>query len=179
MITKKEFEDARSITVKAIRETGIEISPDEIDTLSVADFGLSNLKEEGGQILTFFNTERIAAKVIYLCRGQTLPEHWHPKVGNDIGKEEVLRCVKGIVRVGIPGENEISDDALPAGKAGVYTCRKEVLLKPGEQIILKPGLKHWFQSVNGEAVMFSFSSCVRDLTDHFTDPKIIRETVIR
>jgi len=56
--------------------------------------------------------------------------------------------------------------------------RKEVILKPGEQIVLNPDTKHWFQAGPEAAVMYSFSTRVKDTLDRFTDPDIIRETKI-
>ena len=67
---------------------------------------------------------------------------------------------------------------VPAGKESCYTCRHEVVLKPCDQLTLPPGTKHWFQAREGGAVFYSFSTCVRDGLDRFTDPAIVRQTVI-
>ena len=64
------------------------------------------------------------------------------------------------------------------GKDDRYTMRHEVVLYPGEQLMLAPGTKHWFQAGKRGAVMYSFSSKVRDTLDQFSDPDIVRETVI-
>ena len=54
--------------------------------------------------------------------------------------------------------------------------RKHLL--PGDQLILPPGTKHWFQAGPQGAVMYSFSTTVRDVLDQFSDPSIIRKTEI-
>lgn len=178
MIRKSEYKKIQKLASKMITEAGIVIRPDEFDNIKVADFGLSDIYNEGGQILTFFETDRIGAKVIVLLPNQTLPEHWHPLVGSDPGKEEIVRAISGQVRFYIPGKGDIVEGFVPKGKVDCYTMRKEVLLNPGEQIFLAPGTKHWFQAGSEGAVMYSFSTCVRDGLDGFTDPEIVRETKI-
>jgi D-lyxose ketol-isomerase len=64
------------------------------------------------------------------------------------------------------------------GKDNCYTVRNEIILNPGEQLILSPGTKHWFQAGEKGAVMYSFSTKVRDTLDQFSDPDIVRETLI-
>lgn len=56
------------------------------------------------EILTFFNTDRISYKIIVLLPGQTLPEHWHPPMGDDPGKEEIMRVRLGEVYLYVSGE---------------------------------------------------------------------------
>ncbi len=67
---------------------------------------------------------------------------------------------------------------IPEGKEACYTMRNEVIINPGEQLVLPPGTKHWFQAGARGAVMYSFSTKVTDLMDEFTDPNIVRETKI-
>ena len=162
-----------------IRSAGIVITDEEAGTIEVVDFGLSHLEGEGAQVLTFFNTERIAAKVVVLFPNQTLPEHWHPPHGDDPGKEETARVVWGTLRYYIDGADTMREGLIPAGKEKVYTMRHEVILKPGGQITLEPGAKHWFQAGDQGAVLYSFSSVARDVLDGFTDPDIQRVTQIQ
>ena len=178
MITRTEFETARQTAFAMIQKAGIVLKDDDLDKVTVADFGLSNLAAEGGQILTFFATDRISTKVIALFPNQTLPEHWHPPVGGDPGKEEIIRAISGTVYFYIPGKDTLKADSIPEGKKAVYTCRHEIVLYPGDQLVLEPGVKHWFQAGPEGAVMYSFSTCVRDGLDGFTDPDIMRETKI-
>ena len=161
-----------------IEEAGIFITEDEKGRIDVADFGLSHLETEGIQILTYFSTDRISAKVLVLFPNQTEPEHWHPPVDDDPGKEEICRAVSGNLRFYVPGENTLNEGFIPDGKESCYTMRHEVILPPGDQIHLPPGTKHWFQAGPEGCVMYSFSTCVRDGLDGFTDPEIVRATKI-
>ena len=178
MLTRAEYERAQKRAAEMIQKAGIKIKPEEINEISVADFGLSNLKVEGAQILTFFATERLSAKIIAPFPGQILPEHWHPPVEDDPGKQEIIRIIDGTVYFYVPGEDTLKSAVIPSGKDSVFTCRHEVIMKPGDQITLEPGTKHWLQAGEKGAVMYSFSTCVRDALDGFTDPEIVRETLV-
>ena len=167
---------------------GFPLSDKELDSIAVADFGLSAPDREGAQILTLFATERISAKLILLFPGQVLPEHWHPPVGADPGKEEILRGYWGRVLYfedrgnGFTGEPDprfvLDDSEIPSGKAEAYTCRHRLDLDPGVQIIAPPGTKHWLKGGPQGGCVLSFSTCVRDILDQFTDPNIVRTTQI-
>jgi len=178
MIRRSEFETARKKAFQMIQDAGIQINDEEIGKIDIVDFGLSNLVKEGIQVFTFFATDRISAKVLVLFPNQTEPEHWHPPVDNDPGKEEIIRALRGDLRFYISGEGKVEAGFIPEGKEEVYTMRNEVILAPGDQLILPPGTKHWFQAGEKGAVMYSFSTCVMDGLDKFTDPEIIRETKI-
>jgi D-lyxose ketol-isomerase len=78
----------------------------------------------------------------------------------------------------LEGGDTMKNGRLVAGKEKVYTLRNEKELAPGEQLMLQPGEKHWFQAGREGAVLFSFSSVVRDALDGFTDPMIVRSTKI-
>ena len=179
MLTRKEYAAAQRRAASVIRESGISITGKEMEKVEVADFGLSRLDIEGAQILTLVATDRIAVKIIVMFANQTIPEHLHPRVGEDPGKEETIRIISGTVRFYIPGDESMSEGFLPDGKEDVYTVRHELILKPGEQITLQPGTKHWFQAGEESAVMYSFSTVARDILDCFTDPKIDRVTRIQ
>lgn len=178
MLNRKEFNDAQKKAAEMIKKSGIKITEEEMNRIDVVDFGLSDLLKEGAQILTFFNTLRVSAKVIALFPKQTEPEHWHPAVGDDPGKEETIRVVDGTVYFYVPGEENLLHGLVPEGKEAYYTVRHEMIMKPGDQITLEPGTKHWFQAGNEGAVMYTFSTCARDVLDRFTDPNIVRETKI-
>jgi len=178
MLSRKEYREAQNKAADMIRDAGVVITDQEAKNIEVVDFGLSNLKAEGVQVLTLFSTERIAAKVLVLFPRQTEPEHWHPPVGDDPGKEETVRVIDGIVRFFVPGADNMKHGVIPRGKDNNYTVRHEIIMKPGDHITLEPGTRHWFQSDDRGAVMYSFSSCVRDALDQFTDPNIERATQI-
>lgn len=178
MISETEYKAVQKRAARMIREAGVVITEEEARLIEVVDFGLSRLAIEGVQVLTLLATERISAKVLAIFPNQTEPEHWHPPVGDDPGKEETLRVISGQVFVFIPGDGRIERGWVPEGKQSVYTSRREIILKPGDQITLPPGTKHWFQAPDGGAVMYSFSTCVRDGLDRFTDPAVRRTTEI-
>ncbi len=178
MITRQEYHEACKKALQMIEEAGVYLTKEDKEKLAAADFGLSNLQQEGIQILTMFDTDRIAGKILVLFPYQTEPEHWHPAVGDDPGKEEIIRAISGDLYFYISGEDTLEQGFLVDGKESVYTMRHEVVLKPGDQLTLPAGSKHWFQAgVNG-AVMYSFSTKVRDALDQFTDPHIRRETIL-
>lgn len=178
MIKLEEYKEICQKSIKMIEEAGLILTAEDKKNITAADFGLSNVKKEGVQILTMFQTDRIAGKILVLLPYQTEPEHWHPTVGDDPGKEEVIRAISGDLYFYIPGENTIKHGFIVDEKEDCYTMRNEVVLHPGDQLILPAGTKHWFQAGEKGAVMYSFSTTVTDLLDQFTDPKIVRETVI-
>ncbi|WKN46229.1 D-lyxose/D-mannose family sugar isomerase [Tunicatimonas pelagia] len=177
-ITKKELATAQERATDLIKQAGLFITDEEGQSIAAADFGLSRLEQEGIQILTMFETDRIAGKILVLFPNQTEPEHWHPSVGDDPGKEEVIRALWGDLYFYIPGDNTLQQGFIVEGKDEYYTMRHEVDMKPGDQLILPPGTKHWFQAGAKGAIMYSFSTKVRDTLDQFSDPNIVRETKI-
>lgn len=178
MITRKDFEDVCQKSLEMIQAAGIYLTETDKMNIIAADFGLNHIKKEGVQILTLFDTDRMAAKILVLLPYQTEPEHWHPPVGNDPGKEEVIRGIWGDLTFYIPGEDNMKEGFIVEGKEKCYTMRHEIDIGPGDQLILPPGTKHWFQAGKRGAVMYSFSTKVTDLLDQFTDPNIVRETKI-
>lgn len=178
MITKEEFKNVCEKSIEMIEQAGIYLTDDDKKNMTAADFGLNNINKEGVQILTLFDTNRMAAKILVLLPYQTEPEHWHPPVGDDPGKEEVIRGVWGDLNFYIPGEDTLKKGFLVQGKEEHYKMRHEVVIKPGDQLVLPPGTKHWFQAGARGAVMYSFSTKVTDLMDKFTDPNVVRDTII-
>ena len=178
MIKKQEFEQVCAESLALISKAGIHLNDQEKEKITAADFGLSQFRKEGVQILTLFETRRMAAKILVLLPHQTEPEHWHPPVGDDPGKEEVIRAIWGDLTFYIPGTPNLKRGFLVDNKEQYYTMRHEVEMAPGDQLVLPPGTKHWFQAGARGAVMYSFSTRVTDLLDQFTDPHIVRETVI-
>jgi D-lyxose ketol-isomerase len=178
VILRSECEAAKQRAAKMIRNAGIGITQSEIDNMSIVDMNLSHLEEEGVQVVTFFNTKRVCAKVIVMFPNQTEPEHWHPMVENDPGKEETLRLIWGTCYFYTSGPDNMKYGFIPKGKDNIYTLRHEIIMKPTDQITMNPGEKHWFQGGPEGCVMYSFSSCARDLLDQFTDLAIDRITKI-
>lgn len=174
MKTKQDYQEAAKAY---ILKAGIAITDRESAAIEAADFGLglSNLEKEGLQLLIYVNTSRYCAKEMVLFPRQTCPEHLHPTVAGQMGKEETFRCRWGIVYLYVEGESTPEIKAtIPAGKQSHYTVRHQIILRPGEQYTIAPNTKHWFQSGPDGAVVSEFSSTSRDEADIFTDPDIIR-----
>lgn len=178
MIKREIYAIVQQKTLDLIDKAGIIITMEEREKIVVADFGLSNIYEEGIQILTFFETERIAGKLLVLLPNQTEPEHWHPLAGNDPGKQEIVRSLWGNLRFYVSGEDNMNAGFIPKGKDKYYTLRHEIIMKPGDQLIFDPDTKHWFQAGPEGAILYSFSTTVRDILDKFTDPYVERVTKI-
>jgi D-lyxose ketol-isomerase len=178
MITHEEEAAAKRDAAELLRRAGIPATATELESIEVADFGLSRLAVEGAQILTLVATDRIAVKLLLLTPHQTLPEHWHPPVGDDPGKEETVRLVWGELSVVTEGPDTLSLATVPTGKASYYTCRHEHRLDRPVTMTFEPGAKHWFQAGPEGAVAYSFSTVARDVLDGFTDPAVERVTRI-
>ena len=178
MITTSELKAVCEESLALIEASGIPINDADRAKITAADFGLSRIREEGIQILTMYDTDRAAGKILVLLPNQTEPEHWHPNQGDNPGKEEIIRAISGDLYFYVAGEDNMSKGFIPEGKEDVYTLRHEIDLKPGDQLIFPPDTPHWFQAGPKGAVMFSFSTKVVDNLDGFTDPAIQRETVI-
>lgn len=178
MITRSRERELRARAVAILATMGFPVGKAELESIAVADFGLSDPEHEGAQILTLFATERISAKLIVLLPGQILPEHWHPPVGSDPGKEEILRGFWGEVLYFDEGLDNIDNGQHPIAKAGCYTCRSRLDLTPGLQVIIPPGRKHWMKGGPRGGCVISFSTCVRDILDQFSDQAIVRTTKV-
>jgi D-lyxose ketol-isomerase len=138
-----------------LADAGIVLTPDEREAIEVTDLGLGRLEEIGLQIVVYVNTERVCAKELVLLPRQTCPEHRHPPVGGEPGKEETFRCRTGSVTLHVAGHDEI-------------------VLRPGEQFTIPPDTLHWFQAGGDGAIVSEFSTRSTDEHDVFTDPRITR-----
>jgi D-lyxose ketol-isomerase len=179
VISASVRESAVRRAAEMIERAGVPLRRDEAAQIEAADFGLGRLLVEGAEILTIAESPRIVVKVIVLFPGQTLPEHWHPPLGDDPGKEETIRAIWGSFAVFTPGQSDTAVSTLPQGKEQYYTAHRGHLLGPGEQIHLPPGTKHWFQAGPEGGVAWSFTSTARDALDHFSDPQVVRKTVVQ
>jgi D-lyxose ketol-isomerase len=148
-------DEARRRAAVALEDAGIVLTDAERASIEVTDFGLGRLDEVGLQLLVYVNTERCCAKELVLFPEQACPEHRHPPVGDDPGKEETFRCRRGTVVLRVEGSPEI-------------------VLEPGEQFTIPPDTLHSFQAGPDGAIVSEFSTRSRDETDVFTDPRIVR-----
>jgi len=177
MLTKIQFEAARKMALEYFDRAGIILTEDEKGRIEVADFGLGELDSTGLELITYVNTNRCCAKELILFPHQTCPEHRHPDVDGEPGKEETFRCRWGEVYLYVEGEASNLPRALPPrGREKSYTVWNEIVLKPGQQYTLYPDTKHWFQAGPEGAVVSEFSTRSRDEADIFTDEDIQRIT---
>jgi D-lyxose ketol-isomerase len=151
-VTKSE---ARERAAAMLDEAGIVLTPGERQNIEIADFGLGRLEEIGLQIVVYVNTDRVCAKELVLFPHQRCPEHRHPPVDDEPGKEETFRVRRGAVRLHVDGAGDI-------------------LLGPGEQHTVPPNTLHSFEAGDEGAIVSEFSTTSRDAIDVFTDPGIVR-----
>jgi D-lyxose ketol-isomerase len=179
-ITKKQWEGARDRALGYFERAGIVLTGKEEGGMEIADFGLGMLETYGVQVVTYVNTGRSCAKEIVLFPKQICPEHRHPPVSGEPGKEETFRCRWGEVYLYVEGEETPRIRAvLPKTRSEHLKVRREVVLRPGEQYTLNPDTKHWFQGGPDGAVVSEFSTTSRDAFDIFTDPEIKRAPEVR
>ena len=113
----------------------------------------------GLELIEYVNTERCCAKELVLLPGQICPEHRHPPVCGEVGKEETFRCRYGTVYLYVEGEPN--------------TDKIEAHIPEGmEQYTIYPNTLHWFQSGEEGCIVSEFSTKSRDEFDIYTDPRI-------
>jgi len=147
--------EARERAAAMLDEAGIVLTPRERERIEIADFGLGRLEEIGLQIVVYVNTDRVCAKELVLFPHQRCPEHRHPPVEGEPGKEETFRVRRGVVHLHVDGAGDI-------------------LLAPGEQFTVPPDTLHSFEAGEEGAIVSEFSTTSRDALDVFTDPGIVR-----
>jgi D-lyxose ketol-isomerase len=165
--------DIKARAAAARARAGIVLRREERESLDVADL-VGDFERTGLVELVYANTSRYCAKELVLFAHQTCPEHWHPPVGDEPGKQETFRCRAGEVYLFVEGEPAADPSVRPpAGDEAHYTVWHELRLRPGDQHTIEPGVRHWFQAGREGAVVSEFSSTSRDETDRFTDPRIV------
>lgn len=174
-MTRSEAEAHRQTAQSYLERAGIVLTPAEQRGLEVADLGLGEFETTGLVLHTYVNTERVCAKELVLLPRQTCPQHKHPPVAGEAGKEETFRCRWGRVYLYVEGEATRAPQAQPpAHRRDTYTVWHEVVLNPGEQYTLFPDTWHWFQGGAEGAVVSEFSTRSRDEADLFTDTAVRR-----
>lgn len=86
------------------QKAGIVLTDDEVEDIQIMDYGLGKLEETGLQLFIYVNTDRYCSKELVLFPRQTCPEHRHPPVGGEKGKQETFRCRWGKVYLYVEGE---------------------------------------------------------------------------
>ncbi len=179
-LTRDNFFKYRKLTISALKNAGIALTPAEEDHVEIADFGLDEFESTGLGVLTYVNTSRVCAKELVLLPRQTCPEHLHPPVDGKPGKEETFRCRAGEVYLYVAGPPKSHPAATPPEtRKDTYSVWHEVILRPGEQYTIFPETLHWFQGGPQGAVVSEFSTRSTDENDRFTDPQIQRAPEVR
>lgn len=162
-----------------LARAGTVLTPAERASIEVADFGLGELEQTGLELVVYVNTPRYCAKELVLFPRQTCPEHKHPPVHGQPGKQETFRCRSGEVFLYVEGAPIRGLRArIPRGAEAHYRVRHEIRLMPGQQYTIPPGTWHWFQAGSRGAIVSEFSSRSRDPFDIFRDPRIKRKTKV-
>lgn len=158
---------------------GIVLTPQEERNIEIADLGLGEYEQTGLALVVYVNTQRVCAKELVLLPGQTCPQHLHPPVNGEPGKEETFRCRWGEVYLYVSGEPTPNPKARPPkGREHTYNVWHEVVLKPGDQYTIMPETWHWFQGGPQGAVVSEFSTRSTDENDIFVDEQIRRAPTI-
>ena len=176
MLTKNDYLKYSAEAVKYFEKAGIAITDEERERIEVAEYELGCLDKVGLELLVYVNTDRCCAKELVLLPGQTCPEHRHPEINGEEGKEETFRCRYGEVYLYVEG-GPTQDRAIRLPEQedlGYYTVFHEIKLTPGEQYTIKPDTRHWFTAGPDGAVVSEFSTTSHDELDIFTDPRIKR-----
>ena len=173
MISKEQFIAAQQQAQEYLSRAGIVITLEEAANIEVADFGLNELNDTGLELVVYVNTDRVCAKELVLFPRQTCPQHYHPPVEGEPGKEETFRCRWGTVYLYVPGSPGTPQLEGLEPYRQYLAVAHEVELNPGDQYTL-----HWFRGGSRGAVVSEFSTTSTDEQDLFTDPRIGRFTKV-
>jgi D-lyxose ketol-isomerase len=173
-VKTKEVDARRKAAAELIRQAGLVVTAAEEASIEIADLGLGDFERQGIAILVYVNTERCCAKELALLPVQTCPEHRHPPVADDPGKEETFRCRWGSVCLYVEGDATPSPACKAPAAEDAYTVWHEIRLRPGEQYTILPNTRHWFQAGPAGAVISEFSTHSTDEHDVFTDKRVRR-----
>jgi D-lyxose ketol-isomerase len=179
MITAQQLTHFRSRAKKYLDQAAIVLTDEEAANIEVAEFGLGRPEEIGLQLVVYINTERCCAKELVLLPWQICPEHRHPAIAGQPGKEETFRCRWGRVLLYVPGTPAAKPQGrIPLDKKDTFTVWHEIELLPGQQYTLTPNTLHWFQAGAEGVVVSEFSTASHDEADVFTDAEINRITKV-
>ena len=178
-MNRETYEIEKQKAIARLKQACIVLTEQEQADLELTDFGLNNFPSMGLTLLTYVNTSRCCSKELVMLPLQTCPEHRHPPIEGNPGKEETFRCRAGKVYLYIEGEPTPEPVCkAPAGREAYYQVWHEIELKPGQQFTLPPNTRHWFQAGPDGAIVSEFSTSSRDELDVFTDPDVQRMAAI-
>jgi len=113
MITKNKRIELIDKSLKLLKKAHIIIKPKEARSVETADFGLGEPERTGLQLVVYLNTGRCCAKELIMLPEQTCPQHRHPPVANEPGKEETFRCRWGKVYLYVEGKTTAKPKCRP------------------------------------------------------------------
>ena len=172
---KNEINKWQDRVSKILADASIVITNSEIRKIEIADFGLDRFEEIGLSILTYVNTDRVCAKELVMLPNQICPEHRHPNIENELGKEETFRCRKGKVYLYVSSdEKHTNEEEIKKQVSTTVTVYKCIVLDEGKQYTIYPNTKHWFKAGSEGAIVSEFSTTSTDELDVFTDSLIVR-----
>lgn len=174
MLKKDDYDRLKAASAEYFKKAGIAVTEKEMQAFQVAEYDLGCVDTIGLELIEYVNTERCCAKELVLLPGQICPEHRHPPVCGEIGKEETFRCRYGTVYLYVAGEPNTDEIKahIPEGMEQYFTSRHEIVLHPGDQYTIFPNTLHWFQSGEEGCIVSEFSTKSRDEFDIYTDPRI-------
>jgi len=173
-----KLNEIKKDVIEIYKNSKIVFTEEEFEKMELTDFGLEDFYNIGLGVIIYVNTERICAKELALTPYQICPQHLHPDIGGDPGKEETFRCRWGEVYLYIDGSNTNNiEGVIPEKYSEKFNAFHEIILKPGDQYTLTPNTWHWFQSGPQGAVLSEFSTHSYDAGDIFYDKDIEREAV--
>jgi D-lyxose ketol-isomerase len=179
MLTRTGVTQARQQVGTMLNKAGIVLTPREQADIEITDLGLGEYARQGLALVVYINDERYCAKELVLQPRQTCPQHRHPPVDGQPGKQETFRCRAGQVYLYVEGTPAAHPQCrAPEGSETAYTVWHEIALGPGEQYTIPPDTLHWFQGGDEGAIVSEFSSRSADEHDIFTDPRIVRAPAI-
>ena len=120
-------------------QVAVVLTNKEVQEVEIANFGLSEVKAQGLQLIVYVNLQRYCFKEPVLFFGQICPERRHLPVAGEAGKVETLHCRWSKVRRIVKGETTADLQALISeGSESYNTVFHEIELNPREQYIIPP-----------------------------------------
>lgn len=166
-----QIEKARKQAIELYKQSKIFFTKEELENIAVIDLSLGDFYNIGVTLVTYVDTDRVGARELAILPRQTVPQHMHPNLEGGIkGKEETFRCRWGELYLYVDGPKTDNIKAkIPEKYQGKSTVFHEIVLKPGDQHTLEPGMWHWFQAGDEGAVVSEFTSKAYDDKDVFYD----------
>ena len=84
---REEIAQWQQVCREYLDRAGIVLTPEESANIEIADLGLNEFELTGLGLVVYVNTERVCAKELVLLPGQTCPQHLHPPVNGEPGKD--------------------------------------------------------------------------------------------